>query len=182
MPERPAADGAHTAFTDHRIARPNATPPRGAAEPALKAWREPAGDMLRRRNAGLALIAAARIQEGFRLLREVFPAYERDPEVLTATGTSLYLKDQYTNSLKLLEAAAVLRPHDAALRERIAVVHQARGAREAAIIALEKAIELDPALESAYHRLHAIAPEKRALDRYLRLFPGSLIAREALRR
>ena len=59
MPKRPAKDGSHTVFTDHRIAR---FPSRGDQRPSddigikLRAWHEPTG-VLAIRNLGLANMA-----------------------------------------------------------------------------------------------------------------------------
>ena len=188
MPKRRTSDGAHTAFTDHRIARrPDVSASRQAAQ--LKAWREPGTPALRQRNQGLALIAvgerdrsSAQIQEGYRQLRAVFPAYERDAAVLSGLGMVLFLKDQHKDAVKLLEAATRERPGDAATYEKLAAVYRAAGEKDRAVAALERAIALEPSRESAYHLLHEIRPEARALERYLQFNPQSLIAREAIRR
>lgn len=188
MPKRRVSDGAHTAFTDHRIARRlEVNVPREAAQ--LKAWREPATPALRRRNLGLALIAVgerdrstAQIQEGYRQLRGVFPQFERDGAVLASLGMVLFLKDQHKDATKLLEAATREQPDSAANYEKLAAVYRAAGDPARAVAALERAIALEPSRETAYHFLHEIRPESGALQRYLRLNPQSLIAREAKRR
>ncbi|MEJ7609045.1 MAG: cytochrome c3 family protein, partial [Bryobacteraceae bacterium] len=52
MPSRPARDGGHTAFTDHRIARLAQASDEVSPQRKLVAWREPAGPMAMR-NLGL---------------------------------------------------------------------------------------------------------------------------------
>jgi tetratricopeptide (TPR) repeat protein len=188
MPKRSVSDGAHTVFTDHRIARKPAEVPAGQAT-GLRAWRQPGPLDLRQRSLGLALITVGErdqrpewIQEGYKHLRAVFPRYERDADVLTAIGMVLFLKDQHQDAAKLLQAAIALRPGDAALHEKLAAVLRAAGDRAAAARALERAIAIDPLRETAYHMLHEMQPEAKALDRYLRVNPQSVLAREALRR
>jgi Flp pilus assembly protein TadD len=189
MPRRPVSDGAHTVFADHRIAaRQNAEPP--AAKPTgLRAWREPDSPTLRQRNLGLALVAAGErdrrpewIQDGYQKLRAVFPAFERDPDVLAAIGMVLFLKDQHTDAAKLLQAAITIRPQDAALHERLAAILRANGDPAGAARALERAIALDPLRETSYHLLQQLRPQDNALRRYLDVNPQSVIARESLKR
>ncbi len=189
MPKRPASDGAHTAFTDHRIARWRNEPKPGPTTLNLKPWREPSAAPVARRNRGLALIAIgerdrnqALIQQGYQELRAVFPAFEKDSSVLAAIGMVLFLQDRHADAAKLLQAAIAQSPRDAGLHEKLAVVLRAQGAKANAAAALEKAIALEPARESAYHLLQEIRPESNALDRYLVVNPQSLIAREAKRR
>jgi tetratricopeptide (TPR) repeat protein len=188
MPKRRTSDGAHTAFTDHRIARRlEGNTIREAAQ--LKAWREPATPALRQRNLGLALIAVgerdrstAQIQEGYRQLRVIFPKYERDAAVLASLGMVLFLKDQHKDAAQLLSAATREQPRDAATYEKLAAVYRATGDQARAVAALEQAIQLEPTRETAYHLLNEIRPESGALQRYLKVNPQSLLAREAVRR
>jgi Flp pilus assembly protein TadD len=158
----------------------------------LRAWRDVPDASLRQRNLGLALIAVGesqrsteQINRGYRLLSEVFPKYRKDPEVLAALGMVLFLKDRYKDACLLLEEAISIRPRYAPLYEKLAVVYRASGDIEKARQALEKAIELEPVSESAYHMLANLSatPEERkqALHRYLNVVPQSLLAREALR-
>lgn len=188
MPKRATSDGAHTAFTDHRITRrPLTSQPRGIA--GIKAWREPPSPSLRARNLGLAMISVGErdrvptlIQEGYRQLRSVITRYERDADVLASLGMVLFLKDQFKDAVQLMEAAIAQRPDDASLHEKLAVLRRAAGDKERAAAAAEKAIALDPARESAYHLLHEIRPESGALQRYLQYNPRSVIAHEAIGR
>ncbi len=195
MPQRSAADGGHTAFTDHRIQRVAAAPfaaPTGTTGPAIRAWREPADPALRERNRGLASIIvgerdgeARLINDGYRRLAAVYAKFPRDPDVLASLGMVLFLKDQHADAVKLLQAAVAARPNDAGLREKLAVVLNAAGEKARAVEALEKAIALDPLRETTYHlratQEATTAGRRQVLERWLAKMPQSLVTREALR-
>lgn len=195
MPQRSAADGGHTAFTDHRIQRVAAAPfaaPTGTTGPAIRAWREPADPALRERNRGLASIIvgerdgeARLINDGYRRLAAVYAKFPRDPDVLASLGMVLFLKDQHADAVKLLQAAVAARPTDAGLREKLAVVLNAAGEKARAVEALEKAIALDPLRETTYHlratQEATTAGRRQVLERWLAKMPQSLVTREALR-
>ena len=191
MPKREAVDGGHTAFTDHRIKRRQAVAST-SAPPRLRLWRDVPDAALRERNLGLASILVGEregspdlINEGYSRLAAVFPRWERDPEVLASLGMVLFLKDQKQDALKLLEAAVQQRPGDAILHEKLALLRRAASNMQGAMESLEKSIALDPGRESAYFFLAdcQATPEARnqVLNRLLKVFPQSLIAREALR-
>ena len=193
MPKRPARDGSHTPFTDHRIQQRPEDRVKGTNQPALRAWRPAAAADLAKRNLGLAYVmtgerdgAAAPLNRGYRLLAEVFPKFPRDAEVLASLGMVLFLKDQHADAGKLLRAAIAAHPTDSSLREKLAVIQRASGDPAGARLALEKAIALDPSRETAYHLLAELeqdpARRRAVLERYLRFNPRSLIAREALAR
>ncbi|MBC8166831.1 MAG: hypothetical protein H7Y20_13300 [Bryobacteraceae bacterium] len=192
MPKRAVVDGSHTAFTDHRIQRNKATEVTAGKSSVLKAWRALPDAAAGQRNLGLAYIAvgeregsAEQINRGYRLLSEVYPRYPKDSEVLSALGMVLFLKDEFSSAVRLLQTAIANRPGHAPLYEKLAVVHRAAGRRAEASAALEKALALDPARESAYHMQADLntTPEQRkqALERYLLVMPQSLLAREAIR-
>ncbi len=191
MPKRPARDGSHTPFTDHRIQRGPADRVKEANQPALRAWRPAADPAVAKRNLGLAYVmtgerdgAAAPLNRGYQLLAEVFPSFPKDADVLASLGMVLFLKDRHADAGKLLRAAIAARPTGSSLREKLAVILKASGDRDGARLALEKAIALDPSRETAYHLLaeleHDPAKRRAVLERYLRFNPKSLIAREAL--
>jgi tetratricopeptide (TPR) repeat protein len=191
MPKRPARDGGHTPFTDHRIQR-NSIPQPGAASPTmLRAWRQPVGPALAERNLGLAYVIAGErdgsalfLNRGYELLAAVFPKFSQDVDVLANLGMVLFLKDRRADAEKLLRAALAARPSEPGLWEKLGVILKSAGQKERAALALEKAIALDPARETAYHLLAEMEsdPKKRraVLERYLLFNPKSLIAREAL--
>jgi hypothetical protein len=193
MPKRPAVDGAHTAFTDHRI---RVTPAKLSSETKkpllLRPWRHASDPALRQRNLGLACIATgerdgdtSQVNRGYGLLAEVFPNYPNDAEVLSALGMVLFLKDQPADAVKLLQEAVRQRPNYAPGYEKLGVVLRAQGEQAKAKAAFEKAIELDETREPPYHLLAEMSgtadERRRILDRYLQVMPGSLIARRAVR-
>lgn len=182
MPARTASDGLHTAFTDHRIARPGA--PAVQRDRQLRVWRAGAHE---NRNSALAWLAAGdpvEMRESFRRLSAVFPDYPRDPEVLAGLGFLLFLKDQHRDAAKLLEAAIAARPGHAPYFQKLALARRAAGEKAAAAAALENAIRFDPLDETSYFLLAETVPERRVevLERYLRLNPSHLATRAALGR
>ncbi len=192
MPKREAVDGGHTAFTDHRIQRQPASPS-PKTPPRLRLWRDVADPALRERNLGLASILVGErdgapdlINDGYRRLAAVFSRWPRDPDVLSSLGMVLFLKDQKKDAVKLLEAAVQQRPGDAALHEKLALVRRADANVQGAVASLERSIALDPGRESAYFFLAECqatqAGREQVLKRLLKVFPQSLIAREALLR
>lgn len=192
MPKRDALDGGHTAFTDHRIQRRPVSPsPKTQAR--LRLWREVADPALRERNLGLASILVGErdgvpelINEGYRRLAAVFSRWPRDADVLSGLGMVLFLKDQKKDAVKLLEAAVQERPGDAALHEKLALVRRADANLPGAVASLERSIALDSGRESAYFFLAECqttqAGREQVLKRLLKVFPQSLLAREALLR
>ncbi|MBM3759654.1 MAG: hypothetical protein FJW36_05345 [Acidobacteria bacterium] len=187
MPRRPASDGGHSAFTDHRIqSRPQAA---SNTTVQLRVWRDAGTPLERERALGLASIEIGErdnspemIQSGYRRLAGLINRLERDPEVLTALGMVLFLKDQKVDARKLLRSAVALRPNDAPLREKLAVVERSLGDTGSAIAQLEKAISLEPLSPRAYFLLTECQPAQRRtiLERLLQLAPQNLLAREAL--
>ncbi|MFN0107073.1 MAG: tetratricopeptide repeat protein [Bryobacteraceae bacterium] len=183
MPKRDAVDGLHTTFTDHRVRRPGRAVVSEVA-PGLRAWR--AGPNAER-NLGLALMAAgeragseAYLQQSFRTLSAAYPNHPRDPELLTALGSLLFLKDQYADAGKLFLAAIQYRPAYGPYRQKLAIVLKAQGQAESARARLEEAIRLDPLDETNYHLLADLTPERRReiLQRYLAIHPQHLATRK----
>ncbi|MFO0282772.1 MAG: tetratricopeptide repeat protein [Acidobacteriota bacterium] len=187
MPRRPASDGGHSAFTDHRIqSRPT---PASSAPAQLRVWRDAGSPFDRERALGLASIeigerdgAPELIQNGYRRLAALIARLDRDPEVLSALGMVLFLKDQKADARKLLRTAVSLRPNDPSLREKLALIEKSLGDTSAAVTHLEQAVRLDPFSPRAWFLLADCQPTQRRaiLSRFLRLAPQSLLAREAL--
>ena len=178
MPKRGAADGLHTAFTDHRIAKPNQF---HRVDSVLRAWRSaPNAD----RNEGLARFATGDMQGAFRQLTAAYARHPKDPELLASLGFILFLKDQQADAVKLIEAAISERREHAPYYQKLAIVQRARGDGARAAAALESAIRFDPLDETNYHLLAELQPAKRReiLGRYLRIHPQHFATREALAR
>ena len=156
-----------------------------AARSELRPWRSPP-DRLAKRNLGLACVSAgerdqsaSRLNEGFRLLAEVQAVFPKDPAVLTSLGLVLLRKNVAAEAVRLFGLAVRADPVRASFRLNLAVALHKAGQQDKAVVALERAIELEPLLEDAYILLAEIHPKKRreVLDRYLQLMPGSIQAR-----
>jgi tetratricopeptide (TPR) repeat protein len=194
MPKRPARDGGHTAFTDHRIQR------RSAEEPAaplgfrrLMPWTG-LGGILGKRNLGLANVtvgerdqSAQHLDEGYRLLSEVYAASPKDPAVLTSLGLLLLRKGNAKEALGLYDSALALEPDFAPYHVNVATAAAEAGEDAKAISHIEQAIALDPSLEQAYRKLGDLhrkrgetARARQALQQYLRFMPGNLAAQAAM--
>ena len=191
MPRRTSSDIAHTSFTDHRILRrPQSATDAPATE--LAAWREPSSS-LARRNLGLAHISvgerdqsAALLNEGFRLLAGIEKEFPADPDVLSALGLVLLRKGARAEALRRFEQAARADPSPSSYLN-LAAAQDAAAQTASAIRSLERAIDLDPSLRQAYllladiyARMSQPARRRELLERYLRLNPQSLTARQAL--
>jgi predicted Zn-dependent protease len=165
MPRRPAKDGGHTAFTDHRISRhPNETQ-EASANTELIAWREPPPE-LRDRNLALALVTlgmqdhdSSRVIRGFKTLNRLDPRMQNDAAVLTALGSILLTAKESEAATKEFREALALRPGYAPYEVNLATALLASDNRPEAIRHLEHALELDPLLQQA---VSLLAPAYRA--------------------
>ena len=156
MFKRPAADVAHTAFTDHRIMRRRSKEDRRPAgvPGVLAPWR-PTPPRFRNRNLGLAYVAAgekhlnpALLQEGFRLLTG--ERVEDDAPALIAVGQVLLRKQRPREAVRLFMRALELEPVNALHHLNVAAALSAVPDPQAAMAAAERAIVLDPLLKEAY--------------------------------
>lgn len=155
MPQRPAKDGGHTAFTDHRISRRPQQTEASVRAGELAAWREPAPE-LRDRNLALALVTAgmqnhepAQVIKGYRMLNRLDPQRQKDPAVLTALGTILLTAKEPEEASKRFTEALNLRPRYAPYEVNLATALLDSQRRQEAIRHLEHALELDPLLQKA---------------------------------
>ncbi|PYV13152.1 MAG: hypothetical protein DMG21_21710 [Acidobacteria bacterium] len=205
MPRRPVSDGAHTVFTDHRIARrpPAASRPAGSVPPAkeLVAWREPAGPdtigagALAERNRGLAEIKVGdrlesfpMVNEGFKLLMDCWDKFPDDPAVLTGIGKGFLVANDGAHAAQVFEAAIEKEPNVA-----LHYLHSGLAWKEAreetkAIGFFEKAIALDPQMEQPYRELLEIYSDRHdteklrdTIARYHQAFPEKLDAQRLAR-
>lgn len=162
MQRRPALDGGHTVFTDHRITRKPQPDAVGVTPGDLVAWREPATSFQQRNlalayvNAGIASRTPAEIVRGYRMLTEVQSKSPEDIDVLLGIGQALLAGGQPLESLKAFEWVLRLSPDNAKAEEYAGIASQAAGQFENAVSHLEHAIELDPLLLSAGARLQEV--------------------------
>ena len=195
MPRRPVTDGAHTIFTDHRIARHpaaeagSAALPGGGAAPTLVAWHNPRG-ALAQRNLGLAdlkigqrLESFEHVQHGFQLLMDSLPDFPNDPAVLSGIGDALLTAGHFTEAAASFERAIQIEPNVAVHYLHAGLAWKAARERAKAVEYFEKTIQLDPLLEQPYLELAATYAEardsamvRRTNERYLKAFPKNLRA------
>jgi tetratricopeptide (TPR) repeat protein len=194
MPKRETKDGAHTVFTDHRIARFRAT---GSQESSpvtkLRAWREPRAP-LALRNLGLANIEFGRRAQspalmgvGANQVAQALKAFPDDPVMLNEMGLVLLASRQTVDAVKVLAYALKLAPNSAGAHVNLGNAYQQAGFFDKAITELNRAIELDPSFQDAYRSLETTylrannrQAARETLERYLKFMPQSITARSAL--
>jgi hypothetical protein len=171
MPKLPASDGGHTAFTNHRIARPSREDS-GSSEPdTLRPWREP-DPSLRDRNLALALVTAglqtqssAEVIRGYRMLNSLEKSYQDDPAVLTTLGSVLMKGKQPAEALKRFEKVIELKPAYPPYHLNVATALEAVGQTGKAAQELENALALDPLFQPAVELLGRIYVEQGQTDK-----------------
>jgi tetratricopeptide (TPR) repeat protein len=194
MPRRPAKDGGHTAFTDHRITR-FPQPEADTDEPqTLVAWHEPQG-ALGKRNLGLAYLEAGQKSQsakytlqGYPLLVACLPDFPNDPAVLSGIGVVLLGTGHTAEATGIFERAVRAQPNVASHYLDAGFAWNEAHDRVKAIQNLERALQIDPLLKSAYQKLaeiylqdHNRAKLRETFERYLKAFPGNIEAQVALR-
>lgn len=186
MPRRPVTDGAHTVFTDHRIAR-RPPPARGTViadeSPSLMAWHEPEG-ALAQRNLGIAEIKVGERREsfplvnrGFELLRECWEKFPADPPLLTRLGDALLTAGHGADAAAAFEQAIQLEPNVAVHYLHAGQAWMQAGDTQKAIEDFEKTLQLDPLMEQPYRELgkvysaaHDGAKVNETYERFLKAF------------
>lgn len=160
IPQRPAKDGGHTAFTDHRISRRPELEALAAPPAALVAWREP-GQKVRDRNLALALVTAGvesgtpdEVIRGFRMLMRMEKDLSGDSAALTTLGTVLLKGKQPVEAEQRFARALTLRPNYAPYEVNMAVALLDEGNAAEATKHLERALEMDPLLQQAVELLN----------------------------
>ena len=150
MPRRPARDGGHSVFTDHRIARRPQQQNESPAEGDFVAWR-PAAAAFEQRNLALALANAgvdrrspSQIVRGYRLLTEVQKAFPDDVDVLNTLGNTLLLGKEPREALRAFERVLQLMPGNALAEQNVGMAWTAAGQLDQAALHLERCLELDP--------------------------------------
>ena len=165
MPRKPATDGGHTIFTDHRIARRPELLGEGGEVVNLRPWREPEA-AFRQRNLGLALAdiatqkkSAAQMVEAFRLLYRIEKTFSNDPAVLGALGSLLFIAQDTQEAESHYRQAVALKPDFAPYQVNLAAALLKEGRKQEAQQYLEKALQLDPLLESGVQILSGLYRE-----------------------
>jgi tetratricopeptide (TPR) repeat protein len=162
MTRRPALDGGHTVFTDHRITRRREPDEPVSASDDLTAWREPEPSLQERNlalaylNAGIYGHSSAQLVRGYRMLTNVERTAPNDIDVLKGIGRALLLGREPVEALKAFERVLQLMPNNAASEEDAGAAFLAAGQNENAASHLERAVQLDPLLLSAGSALQAV--------------------------
>ena len=168
MPQRPAKDGGHTAFTDHRISRRPEVEPGASVSDELIAWHDP-DERLRDRNLALALVTAgmenhnsSQVIRGYRMLNKVEKDFSGDAATLTALGTILLTAKEPAEATRRFQWALELRPDSAPYEVNLAGALLDQGDAKEATRRLERAVQLDPLLQQAVQLLrHAYIAQGR---------------------
>ncbi len=112
--------------------------------------------------------------------------FEGDAELPFALGNLLLRKEKADLAQELFAYVLELEPTNALRLHGMASAYEAQGLRDKAVEALEKAIRLDPMVESSYRALATLHVRANRPDlaievweRYLALMPESIYAREA---
>ncbi len=187
MPRRPVTDGAHTVFTDHRIAR-RPPPAHGTAThvddvTSLVAWHEPAGT-LAQRNLGIADIKVGErnesfplVNQGFELLRDSWEKFPNDPPTLTGLGDALLTAGHGADAVAAFEQAIQLESNVAVHYLHAGLASEQARDSQKAIDDFEKALQLDPLMEQPYRELgriyseaHDAAKVNETYERFLKAF------------
>ena len=196
MPKRPAKDGAHTAFTDHRITRfpsRNEQAPVSSEPIRLRPWHDTAG-ALATRNLGLAYITIGErdqstelMDDGAKQLISAMKELPPDPVLLTKLGLALLRKGFASDAVDMLVYAVKLEPNNAGYHANLGAAYQQADQTEKGIEELRRAVELDPDLETAYRQLgeiymrqNDVADLRRTLEQYLKATPNNYSVTKAL--
>ena len=162
MPRRPAKDGGHTSFTDHRITRHAEEEGTATTSDELIAWREP-DPGLRDRNLALGLVTLGienrrpnQVIRGYKILNRLGPSLNQDASALTALGNVLLTGKQPVEAERRFERALALRPGYAPYEVNLAAALLSSGALAEAQRHLERAVELDPLLLQAVQLLNQV--------------------------
>jgi hypothetical protein len=153
MPKREAADGGHSAFTDHRIQR---EPQRGAGTdspeivPEIVPWRKPPLEFVTR-NLGMALTeyglaqrSTKQILSGYRTLTTVQQQFPQDSEMYNTFGTALIVGRQYDEAVQAFALAVRFDPTSSPKEANLGQAYLAAGQETPGEQHLERAMELDP--------------------------------------
>lgn len=188
MIKRNVKDVVHTAYTDHRIQRPNAPMPKPSE--GIRAWR-PAPEAYAQRNLALAWFEWAASTRDARAMDRavalIAAVANDDAQVLSAKGAIALQRNSSTDAIEWYSQALRLQPLDPEAHFRMGRAEHAAGNTDAALKRYNEAIRLDPLLFDAYvaaAQLHRAKGDRNSyrgtLEQYLRHVPQNLSARQAL--
>ena len=206
MPRLPVGRGAHTIFTDHRIAiytpqelaglrsasiEGHSTP--AATNDELVPWRNPPAH-LAQRNLGLAYALAGRrfdvsafIRRGYDLLVSASKDFPDDPVLLRAMGNAMTSFRSEARAQSLFAKVLSVKPNAAMVYYDMAFAATQAGNPESAIGYLEKTLQIDPFLVTPYKELARLytgsqqpSLARETYGRFLKAFPESIEAKRAV--
>lgn len=175
MQKLPARDGGHTAFTDHRILKTPGASSQTIEPDTLTAWREP-DSYIANRNLALALVAAGLqnrsaplVIRGYKMMNRLEKDFPNDPALLTSLGLILMKGKEPAEALKRFQHVVALKPNYAPYYVNEATALLATNQKDEARRQLQKALSLDPLLESAVQLLIQIDRQDNNNDEAARL-------------
>ncbi|MFL6352365.1 MAG: tetratricopeptide repeat protein [Bryobacteraceae bacterium] len=208
MPRLPAGHGAHTIFTDHRIAvytlrelaelrAPsllNGSAP-ATNEDELVPWHNPSPQFAER-SLGLAYVRVGTqlesfpfVRRGYELLLSASSKFPNDPVLLRAMAKVISGTKAEADAEALFEKVLAVEPNSALVYDDMAFAAETAGDNENAIKYLEKTLELDPLLVDPYKHLarlyavnHQLALAHQTYVRFLKAFPENIEAKRGVLR
>jgi predicted CXXCH cytochrome family protein len=193
MPRLNPTNVAHALVTDHSIPRSisrtsRRQPPEPAAsDPHLRAWRDPAPNLIRR-NLGLAYFDLAAnthsgpaLRQSYEILSHLPPEQRQDPPVEADLASVLLEDNQLTLAIRLYARAAAQQPSNARYAYVLGTALGRSGKIGDAIKELRRSIALDPSQPDPYLELARIyqatgqpAESRGIIEEYLRFMPQNL--------
>jgi len=184
MPRRPVSDVAHTAYTDHRIAkRPNAGSTSSKPQ-LLQPWRSSAnGD----RALAIAFASSGGLEAAKALLNKVLSQGAGDPELLVSAGSIALGLKQPAEALRYFAAARKLEPAIADHYFREGLAHEANQDIQQAMRAYRETLKRKPSHFDATARLASIERRngdfgayRKTLQAFLETSPQNISVRKLL--
>ena len=160
MPRKPAFDGGHTVFTDHRIARDPSKEEAVDQPSSIAAWRQPADTSLQRRNLALALArfgaqnqSIPTMERSYQMLRLLQPNFTTDPVLLSQLGVFSLGVRQSSEAFDLFSRLTKIEPDSAEAQTDLAASLIRLDRQAEAKEHLERAVALDPLFHPAVNLL-----------------------------
>ena len=203
MPRLPTGRGAHTIFTDHRIAiytprelaALRAAPLVNGSAPAtnedeLVPWHN-SPPQFAERNLGLAYARVGTqsgslplLRRGYQLLFSAGNGFPNDPVLLRAMGQIMGWTRAEADAQALFDRVLAVEPDSALVYDDMALTAEKAGDNQNAIKYLEKTLQLDPLLVAPYQHLgllyganHQLALVRQTYLRFLKAFPENIDAK-----